>query len=404
MTKYAIIAAAVALLFHSASAWAQDPATPNLTFNGFGTVGMTQSDEEEADFVSDLFAPDGVGHSRDWSPEVDSRLGLQLTADLTSRLTAVGQVVIEQRYDENYDPTVEWANLKYDVTPEFSVRVGRKVLPVFMNSGHRKVGYANPWVRPPPEVYQLVPVTNSDGIDFIHRTRFDGFTNTLQGSYGQKDAKVSGGSEIESRDGMTVANTLEWDATTLFVSYNRSNLTWDSINEFFDAFRAFGPAGEAIADRYDLDDTRSEVLTIGARHDPGDWFLMGEAARTESRSFLADSRAWYVTGGYRHGSVTPYLTLARRRVSSNTSDPGVNAPPAEPLNEILNQILRGAAAEQSRIAVGTRWDFAPGAALKVQIDYLDLEDESNGTLTNIQPGFNPGGSVTVFSATVDFVF
>lgn len=403
MTKNARIAAAVAFLFHSTSALALDPDTPNLTFNGFGTVGVVHSDEHEADFVADIFAPDGAGHTRDWSPEVDSRLGLQLTAGLTPRLSAIGQVIIEQRYDDTYKPTVEWANVKFDVTQNLTARAGRLVQPTLMISEYRKVGYAAHWVRPPQEVYRILPVTNIDGIDFSYRSRFGGFTNTLRSTLGQKDSKFAGLDEIESRDTLIITDTLEWGATTLFAAYSTLRLTIDELNAVFDGFRQFGPEGEAIADRYDVDDKRFEFINVGARHDPGDWFVMGEWIRSESRTFVGDSRGWYISGGYRFGSVTPYLTLAGVRVASNTSDPGLSAPGAEDLNAFLNSLL-GSAAEQKSIAMGARWDFAPGADLKVQLDYIDLENGSSGVLINEQPDFRRGGKVVLFSTTLDFVF
>jgi hypothetical protein len=51
-----------------------------------------------------------------------------------------------------------------------------------------------------------------------------------------------------------------------------------------------------------------------------------------------------------------------------------------------------------------RWDFAKSAALKLQLDHSRVGTGSPGTLINIQPGFQPGGRFTVFSATLDFVF
>lgn len=359
-----------------------------------------------------MFAPDGAGHTRRLSPEVDSRLGLQLTADLTPRLTGVLQVITQQRHDDTYTPEVEWANLKYDITPDLSVRAGRIVQGSFMASEYRNVGYAMPWVRPPEAVYRLVSVTNIDGIDFSYRSRLNNFTNTLRGTYSRSDSELPGGfGEIEARKGITIIDTLEWGAATLFGSYGHFHLTFEEINPFFDAFRQFGPEGEAIADRYDVDDKEFEVVTLGARYDPGDWFAMGEWARADSRTFLGDMRGWYVTGGYRIDDFTPYVTLAGVRVAGNTSDPGLSTaglpPPAAAqagqLNNILNLIL-GSGAQQQSVSLGTRWDFARNAALKVQYDHLDLDEGSPGTLTNIQSGFEPGGTVNLFSIAVDFVF
>lgn len=401
----------IATLLYASAPQAQIEDRPSLRFNGFGTAGVVYSDEDQADFASTVLAPDGAGHTRRLSPEVDSRLGLQLTADLTPRLSGILQVVSEQQHDDTYEPLVEWANLKYDITPDLSVRGGRMVLPVFMTSEYRKVGYANPWVRPPQEVYRVLPVTNTDGIALSYQSRFDGFTNTLLATYGGKDAEFVGG-EIEARDGVTVADTLEWGATTLFASYSRSRLTSEAFSPFFDAFRQFGPGGRAIAERFDLDDKVFEIMDVGARYDPGDWFVMGELMQTKSDSILGDSHGWYVTAGYRHGSLTPYATLGRLDFDSDTSHPGLplaGLPPpvaqqAAGLNAGLNQFMQGVASQQKSISVGLRWDFARSAALKIQYDHLDLDDGSAGVLINPQPGFEPGGTVNLFSVAVDFVF
>jgi hypothetical protein len=40
----------------------------------------------------------------------------------------------------------------------------------------------------------------------------------------------------------------------------------------------------------------------------------------------------------------------------------------------------------------------------LQIDRTTLGANSQGSLTNIQPGFQRGSSLDVFSATMDFVF
>lgn len=411
MTRKPGISIVAAILFQATTANAQLEDTPNLSFDGYGTVGVVHSNEGRADFVSNRFAPEGAGHTREWSPEVDSRLGLQLTANLTPRFSSIVQVVAEQRYDDTYKPAVEWANVKFDITPELSVRAGRMVLPSFLVSEYRKVGYATPWVRPPDEIYGLSPVTNIDGIGVSYRTHFAAFTNTLRASYGRQDAKLPGGVEAEARGAVTVVDTLEWGATSLFAQYSSGHVTIDAINPLFDAFRQFGPEGEAIADRYDADDKRVGIMSIGARHDRGDWFVMGEWARSNSRTFIGDTRGWYVTGGYRYGSVTPYVTLARVRVASNTSDPGLSLaglpPPlaaqASGLNAALNELL-GTAARQKSLSLGVRWDFTRNAALKAQYDYLDLDAGSPGVLVDQQPDFRPGGSVSLFSIALDFVF
>ena len=179
----------IALGLYAANVLADEPATPTFLFSGFGTAGVVHSSERQADFTnSPSTKPNGVGYSRNWSADVDSRLGLQVTANVTPKLSAVLQVLSQQRYDNSYTPTVEWANIKYAFTPDFSVRVGRIAMPTFLVGDYRNVGYAVPWVRPPLQLYgHMLPVTSSDGVDASYRMRVGGATNTLQVSYGQDE-------------------------------------------------------------------------------------------------------------------------------------------------------------------------------------------------------------------------
>jgi len=50
------------------------------------------------------------------------------------------QAVSEQRVDGSYRPQCEWANLKYQATPDLALRAGRLSLPVYLTGEHRKVG------------------------------------------------------------------------------------------------------------------------------------------------------------------------------------------------------------------------------------------------------------------------
>ncbi len=133
----------------------------SVALDGFATLGVVGTDLDHADFVADAFEPEGAGYTRDWSLEVDSRLGLQWSANPGGRVSGVVQIIAEQQADDEFVPDVEWANISVEVANDFSVRAGRIVLPIFINTQFRKVGFALPWVRPPPEVYGLVPATHS---------------------------------------------------------------------------------------------------------------------------------------------------------------------------------------------------------------------------------------------------
>lgn len=411
-----LLFALAAALGHSIGASAQEAAYPRVLLSGYGTVGALHSDNDRADYVVDSFKPDGPGGTRSWSFDADSRLGLQLTADFSPRVSAVLQVLSQQRHDGSYRPIVEWANLKFQATPDLSLRAGRVVLPLFMVSDTRRVGFANPWIRPPVEVYSLVPVTSNDGVDASLRTHFGNWTNTLQVTAGRSDSRFPNDAGLEPgiaevRKLVAVVNTVERGSSTMRLSYGEARLTIDAFTPFTQALRQFGAAGAALADRYGLDNRRTTFVGVGATHDPGAWFATGEWAYINTRSILGARSAWYVSGGVRLAKFTPYATFARLRAESNTSDPGlplVGLPPqaagtAAFLNAGLNAQL-ALLPVQDTVSVGFRWDFARNAALKVQFDQVKLGAQSRGTFDNVRPGFQLGSRVRLIGVAVDFVF
>jgi hypothetical protein len=416
-TPYKLTAIVVlAMAAYAAGARADDSDTPMFSFSGFGTVGAVHSSEKNADFTNTFFKPNGAGHTHAWSVDVDSLIAAQVTVEPTPELSAVLQVISEQNYDNTYRPHVEWANIKYEFAPEFDVRIGRTALPTFIFADSRRVGYALPWVRPPVEVYRLVPVTSNDGIDASYRMQMGAATNTFQANAGQSDTKFPnsgafGSGTGKARKQLTVVDTFEQGFVTLRASYGETRLTISEFGPLFDAFRQFGPEGNAIADRYDLNNRFVNSLGIGASYDPGSWFVMGEWGRINTRSVLGEHTGRYVSGGYRFEKFTPYLTYAGTVTNSNTSDPGLTvsalppslAGPAGSLNAALNMLL-AASAVQHTVSVGGRWDFMTNTAFKLQLDHTQHGAGSAGTLSNLQPGFQPGGKVDVFSVTIDFVF
>jgi hypothetical protein len=271
------------------------------------------------------------------------------------------------------------------------------------------LGYANPWVRPPVEVYSLVPIDSSDGIDASYRLDSGKFVHTLVGTYGATSSQQPTGGGAEARRQWNISDTVEYGAAEVRIAYQRADLTLDKLHTFFDAFRLFGPQGEALADRYDPYRKPLAFIGIGGMYNPGDWFMTGEWGTSQFHSVIGESTAWYVSGGYRVGRFTPYLTYGAK-ANSNTSDPGLTvsslppylAGPATGLNAGLNAIL-GSIAIQRTASAGVRWDFMKNVDLKLQCDHTRLGAGSPGTLINIQPDFQPGGTVNLFSAAIDFV-
>jgi hypothetical protein len=388
----------------AAAAHAQDDAPgagPAWTLSGFGTIGAVHSSERNADYTANVMRADGAGATRSWSPNVDSRLGAQIDLSLSRRWSAVLQVVSEQGLDNSYRPRVEWANVKYQATPELALRFGRIALPMFLTADYRKVGYIYPWVRPPVEGYGALPISSSDGVDATLRWSLGPVRNASQVFFGRDEPDMPAPLHAYARNIVGLSNTADWGPLSVRTNIISAGVTTDIGGGLFDAFEAFGAEGRAIARRYEIDHKHASIASIGVNYDPGRWFLMAEASRSRTDSLLGATRSAYASAGLRLGSFTPYLSVARVRATSPTRDPGL--PGAGPLNEGLNLLL-ATIPQQTSQALGVRWDLVTDMALKLQYDRVTPHHGSRGTLINLTPAFRSGHTAHVASVALDFVY
>ena len=345
----------------SLSAAAQETEVSRWHWNSFGTLGLAHSSDDRADFVFDNLQPKGTGFNRRWNPDLDSRLGLQLNADLLPGLEAVVQVVSEQRPDNSYTPFLNWANLRYEILPDLRIRAGRVAMASFMASSSRKVGYSNPWIRPSAEVYRLLALTNSDGVDLEYRLRTGEFTHTLSALYGKKTVINTRDQHVHNTDVWGVYDTSESGPWTLHIAHQQKHT--DNQNP---------PLGK--------------FWSAGVSYDSGLWLLNAEWVRAENydgRRVLSVREAWNLAAAYRMDTLTPFISLSQLR-------------PLTPVS--------GTPVSQTTLAAGVRWDWRKNWDLKLQWDHVRPGNDSFGTLQAIQPGFPKGKPVNVLAVALDFAY
>jgi hypothetical protein len=384
---------------------------PTWTVSGFGTAGFVHSDEGQADFTASIIKGDGAGRTASWSRHVDSKLGAQVDLVLDPRWSAVLQVVTEQRADYSYQPRVEWANVKYQLTPELALRLGRIALPMFIAADYRKVGYAYPWVRTPVEVYGVLPLTNSDGADLSWHWNGEALRSTTQVLYGRTDVPLYDGARLRGHGIAGLSHTVEQGAFSARASVITSRLSVDLFGELFAALDGFGSQGRDIARRLRIDDKRASASSIGLNYDPGQWFVMSEAGRSKVDGYLGSTRSAYLSAGWRHANLTPYATWARvwgspPEGAAALSLAGLSPPDAAAgaaLNTALATMLR-AVPSQSTFGAGLRWDLASNMALKLQHQRVTTRRGSRGMFINTVPDYQSGHTAQVSSAALDFVF
>jgi hypothetical protein len=405
---------------------AQEPLSDHLTVSGFGTAAAAFSTEHQADFVGSLVQPNGAGHSADPSGGPDSRLGVQGQADFGERISSIVQVVAQHQYDNGYAPRLEWANVKFKLRPDLSVRLGRTELPVFMLSDSRLVGYADLALRPPVELYSSEPLTRNDGIDLTWRLNFEDAVVTLQALAGHSTARFPDDLRVTASRTRGANLAFESGALTLRLHYtsSRIDLHSASIDSLMQGYQQLGAALSAVpglqsagaraaglAKTYDPVDVGISFLTVGVAYDPGRWVITAEWATDVNPTVFFDRKAWYATIGRRFGNWTPYLT--RAAIRSGSPEAGVSgvlpaqlplASAAAALDAGLDRFLDTLAPTQNSVSFGVRWDFARNFDLKLQYDWIRLGGDSAGALVNPQPGFRPGSTVGLVGVGVDFVF
>lgn len=131
---------------------------------------------------------------------------------------------------------------------------------------------------------------------------------------------------------------------------------------------------------------------------------MSEVTRRLAPSILADTRAWYVTGVYRMGRFSPYVTLSRLTQLSATEDdsiPNLNNPLIQLIKSGVNEALTDIG--QHTESVGIRWDFSDAVDIKLQLDHVQTADKKAAGY-NVATTENFSGRYNLLSASLDFEF
>ena len=371
--------------------------------SGYGTLAGTVTDDSDYEFRSSMNQSKGARKGFDFL--TDSKLGVQAVANFNNGFSVTGQLLGQRRRvdrtgDSNSDVEVgfEWLYAQYSPTTNLDLRAGRVVLPAFMISDSRNVGYSQPWLRAPMSVYAGMPMTNLDGAQINWRIPAGSAIISVQPTYGQSSFNVSSGTPagplvIKDRSkwtaGLNVA--LEYGDWMVKAGQVRSHTPGVDL-------RLFGASLPGVT--YDLKDN---FTSAGIQFDNGTAVVMAEWARRKMGEMplnanlgvpwdsiylgtgyagkpLAKSQAFYVAGGWRFGQVLPMLAYGQTR----------NMFTGEKNREVSGSV---------------RWDFMNNVALKAQLSRYQARD----TQAFVSPAAagTPDYSnkkVNVFSVGLDFVF
>lgn len=380
--------------------------------SGFGTMGFVKTNTDDAEFVPSPDYSRGASTSPDWL--IDSAIGAQATGDFSNNLSGTLQLISKRDLGHSYSPSTQWAFLAYRFNNHITARAGRLGSPYFMVSDYRNINAANPWVRPTIDVYGQVPFSYEDGVDLIIRSNVGKSRLTVQPFYGKSKNKLWWGAAVTAKINPLwgLNASLEQGPYTLRIGHAAGNLTiadHENLNLILDGLRndlltAFCSECSARADHFEVINKNVSFQDIGFQ---GDWprmLIMAEYTRRLAPGFAPDTNAWYLTGAYRFGKISPYLTLSKVIQTSAKQD---NTVPNLPIEEIqllrdgINQTLSDVG-QQTR-GIGIRWDLTESLDFKTQLDHVSVANTSvGGYNVDVKPGFS--GHYNALSVTLDFEF
>jgi hypothetical protein len=404
-SRFPLVALAVAAALPSLAS------AVDFSYSGFSTAAYAQSDTDDAS-VGYAAQPGGIDSSG--NVETDSKVGVQLTAKFNDLISATVQGVAYADMTGDWEPHLDWAYVRLQALRNLSVRAGYLRAPTFMYSDSVFVGYANVWVRPPLEVYNLSPVYQMRGVDAIWRTTVGPVQVSLNPYYGDGEVDIPTGT-VDVPEWVGLAATAEYGSFMVRAGYSDVELGSGSNSPLAPVTSALRTIPSSLcgacsttADRLELDGTLIHNLNLGAQYDDGKNFVAAEIGQSRTDNYLIVGKTGaYATYGRRFGNIMPYATYAQlRRDLKNQTDEIPAVGPLAPLNAAVNATLANGAGDQNSYSVGVRYELPgfsvlKGSLVKLQLDHIDTKD-TKGMLNAVQADFD--GSLNMISASFDFIF
>ena len=366
-------------------------ANSGFTLNGFGTLGIARSDNDQAQYIRDLSQPYGL--TTNWSAKVDSVLGLQAGYRFDNEFDGMLQAISRYRYDGSYRPEISWAFLHYSPNPDLNLRVGRLGTEFYMTADSRLVGYANLTVRPPPDYFGPLIFSYLDGFDVdLAKPVTNGLLRgKLFAGYSPETSPFVGAITWDLSGTLLVGGYLDYQTGPWQIRLGHAEVRFNKELPL----DALVPGIIEAAPELSVLDQWARFDSLGAVYDQGPFQLQLMLSRTRHDSAAyEDTKAGYAIASYRIGKVTPYLGYSRV-----TSKPPRFDPASPPL---AAQIGSATHSDQHTWFLGGRWDIRKDLDLKVQVDSIQ------GSPSSIFPFRGDpvvwDGRMTVFSLTLDFMF
>lgn len=406
--KLGPIIAVVALVLPAATI-AMDPAGRQVSVGGFGTIGALYHDANGIEYRRSASQPRGA-EAGEVDFATDTIGGVQLNGRWNPEIDAVVQAVTRLTAEEDWQPQLTRAFLRWNPNESVTLRAGRIGWEIYPRADSRDVGYSQLTIRPSVEVFGISPIEHFDGGEI-------GLKHPL--GEGLIAAKVYGGhtsGKLSRADGSetNIADSKLWGA---HVEYQRgpwvvrlgSGVFEQGINYPLDGLaaglQATGvPQAVALGEEFARNGRKSYFSVAGLAYDEGPLQARAFGAHVHPEHIVSpDINVGQLIAGYRIGVLTPYASYSFIENTSSTPTTGLaDAPEYAALDAGAAMVLAGGQYNQSSLALGLRYDFMPRLALKVQVDHVWLD--GSRLVFDRRPDPTDDTEMTLLGVALDFVF
>lgn len=395
-------------------------------FSGFATLGAGKTNRDSYQFIE---------YDGEWSFDSDTVIGLQLVAHPLDRISFTGQVVARgYNFDSDqssFEPELEWAFASIDLYEYGRLRLGRLRTPYQYFSESLEVGYSYVWVRPPVDVYAFAfdPFTHYEGVDYSFNLYPQDFNLELKALYGETKGNYLINTIDISRM-LGVSATGSWDNFVIrygFIDHDLSVYS-DLYKPLISALEQaslslpFANDLDLVADRLTIDNGTMPYHNLTLDWRLGKWNFIAEGliAKPPKKGLLSYINAWYLSLSHELGQYTPYLTVGSfdfklenqvfqevdRVFSAAYQAAGQLNPELQSLQQQTYLALESYSNSQRSYALGLRYEFHPKIALKGEIQYLELLEDSPGQLVpkNFQDPTINIADATIITLVMDVIF
>lgn len=360
-------------------------AADNIKFNGFASVvsGIDLKDEHaDSDYSNETF---------DNMPE--SRLALQMTAQLEDGVRFIGQAVARGDAEEGFVSNYEWAYFDFNVGSGGKLKAGRVRVPFYKYSDYLDVGYAYHWIKP-PEAQYAISFRNADGVGYSQNFQMGSMDSNVTALYGRYQGTLTIGglpSSGEIRNLMGVRWSLNAGSNELYASYWQGDCIIPSAL-LSGVAAALAPAGVAATD-VEIDGDLCYFYGGGYKGTFGNFGLHAEAGTIDIEdSAYAQFAGGFIGGTYQMGDYLLHLTYEMTTLSEEEYDPAPSA-------------MASTGGEITNIILGVRKDIGYSSALKFEIHQYDTgEGYKPSRISSADHSLDDEYSATIIKVAIDTMF